>query len=272
MSPRPGYARGSHSQEQPPADPLPREKPLRTRIEDLLGELGPALRSGQGLEVAQHNAGPTLVLPSGLPAIDTLLGGGFARGQLSEIVGPPSSGRTSLLLSLLAQTTSGAGELAAVVDRADAFDPLSAQVAGVDLTRILWVRVRETQEALRSTERLLETEGLPLVLLDLDPPPRSAQKTASQPVPQPAWTRLSRLATGTKSALLVLSRQRQVSHAARMVLELKPEKPHFEGSPPLLTEFESQAVVLRHKQKRHEDSAHVLLGGRHPLSHRPRRP
>lgn len=270
----PAKSRSGHSRNPVSENAQSPEDSLRSpsRIEALLGRLGPAVRSGQGLEVAQQNTGPALLHPSGLPAIDDLLGGGFARGHLSEIVGPPSSGRTSLLLSLLAQTTCDMGELAALVDRADALDPLSAQIAGVDLARVLWVRVSEVQEALRSTERLLETEGLPLILLDLDCPNRVGPRPSSPSIPQPAWTRLSRLAHTTKSALVVLSRERQVHHAAHMVLELKPERSHFEGSPPLLTELEAQAVVLRRKHKAHERPVQVLVGKSPSSAHRPRRP
>ena len=45
------------------------------------------------------------VAPSGVASLDARLGGGFPRGQLSEIVGPRSSGRTSLLLQLVADAT-----------------------------------------------------------------------------------------------------------------------------------------------------------------------
>ena len=61
-------------------------------------------------------------LATGIDALDALLGGGFPRGRVSEITGPLSSGRTSLALALLAAATR-AGEIAAVVDAADAFDP-----------------------------------------------------------------------------------------------------------------------------------------------------
>src|SRR6267142_2623552 len=77
--------------------------------------------------------------PSGVTALDARLGGGFPRGQLSELVGPRSSGRTSLMLQLLAAATSR-GELVAVVDALDMFDVESAAAAGVDLTRLLWIR------------------------------------------------------------------------------------------------------------------------------------
>ncbi|MFP6640597.1 MAG: hypothetical protein VCC04_10160 [Myxococcota bacterium] len=261
----PAQARDGLPLARRPADAPPRDPSIRARLKAVLGELGPTLQPGHALKIAEQNRGPVLRHSSGLPALDRLLGGGFARGQLSEIVGPPSSGRTSLLLALLAQTTSGSGELAAVVDRADAFDPLSAEVAGVDLARVLWVRVGKGREALRSTEHLLETEGLPLVLLDLDPPGAHGPGPApSRPVSVPAWTRLARLAAGTGSALVVLSRERQVGHLARMVLELQPAGSHFHGSPPLLTKFESRAVLLRHSQGTLGRSIRILLGGRSP--------
>ena len=70
--------------------------------------------------------------PTGVTALDARLGGGFPRGQLSELVGPRSSGRTSLLLQMLAAATAR-GELVALVDALDMFDVESAAAAGVDL-------------------------------------------------------------------------------------------------------------------------------------------
>ena len=107
-------------------------------------------------------------LATGIPALDQLLGGGFPRGRLSEVTGPLSSGRTSLALSLLAGATQR-GEIVAAVDGADAFDPASAEDAGVLLDRVLWVRAPRGREALRSAERLLEAHGFALVLLDPSP-------------------------------------------------------------------------------------------------------
>ena len=60
--------------------------------------------------------------------MDALLGGGFPRGELSEVHGPASSGRTGLVLSLVSRTTRG-GALAALVDPDDRFDPASAASA-----------------------------------------------------------------------------------------------------------------------------------------------
>src|SRR5882724_10311953 len=52
--------------------------------------------------------------PSGISALDARLGGGFPRGQLSELVGPRSSGRTSLLLQMMAAATGQVGQVGRV--------------------------------------------------------------------------------------------------------------------------------------------------------------
>jgi len=87
-------------------------------------------------------AAPPL-LPTGIPTVDRVVGG-IPRGALSEIYGPASSGRTSLLLSLLAGMTR-AGEVCALVDASDNFSPHVAAAAGVDLNQLLWVRCNGQQ-------------------------------------------------------------------------------------------------------------------------------
>src|SRR5262245_14812660 len=72
-------------------------------------------------------------------ALDACLRGGLPRGQLSEIVGSASSGRTTLALQVLAASTRR-GEIAALVDTFDRLDVASAAAAGIDLERLLWVR------------------------------------------------------------------------------------------------------------------------------------
>ena len=81
------------------------------------------------------------MVSSGVPAIDALTGG-LPRGCLTEVCGPASSGRTTLLLAALAAATRR-GEFCVVVDASDALDPQSASAAGVDLEHLLWVRCGE---------------------------------------------------------------------------------------------------------------------------------
>src|SRR5205807_2298114 len=77
-------------------------------------------------------------MPTGIASVDALTGG-VPLGCLTEICGPASSGRTSVLLSLLAECTRR-DEICALVDASDVFDPQSAANVGVDLARLLWIR------------------------------------------------------------------------------------------------------------------------------------
>jgi len=79
------------------------------------------------------------VAPTTLAGLDASLEGGLPRGQLSEVVGSRSSGRTTLLLQILAGATRR-GELAALVDTFDHLDVSSGMSAGIALDRFLWVR------------------------------------------------------------------------------------------------------------------------------------
>src|SRR5882672_7157158 len=125
--------------------------------------------------------------PSGIPGLDAGLGGGFPRGQLSELVGPRSSGRTSLLLRLLAAATAR-GELTALVDALDMFDAGSAAAAGIDLNRLLWIRghvvsnpglcrdlnQRAIEQAVKAFTLVLQAGNFGLVALDAgEAPPRA---------------------------------------------------------------------------------------------------
>jgi recombination protein RecA len=78
-------------------------------------------------------------MPTGVGVIDAAIGG-IPCGGITEIVGPAlcSAGRKSLQAQLLAGATRE--QFCALVDATDSFDPRSAQTAGVNLDRVLWIR------------------------------------------------------------------------------------------------------------------------------------
>src|SRR5947199_10708223 len=89
------------------------------------------------------------------------------RGEITEIVGGLSSGRTSHLLACLGGVV-GRGDTAALVDTEDTFDPGSAAQAGLELRRLLWVRSGSNREtALRAADMRLRCQGCALVAFDL---------------------------------------------------------------------------------------------------------
>jgi hypothetical protein len=99
---------------------------------------------------------PGAFVPTGLSSLDAHLQSGVPRGQLSEIVGPRSSGRTTLMLQFLASATRE-GELVALIDTFDRLDVSSLVTAGADLTRVLWVR----GQAVTKTESAVDTRWVP---------------------------------------------------------------------------------------------------------------
>ena len=242
----------------------PAHSKTSSALEALLVDLGSQIHRGDSQEVAK-----TLrFCPTGLETLDLHLGGGFPIGRLSEICGAPSSGRTSLALGLLAETL-GRGVLAAWIDLADAFDPISAALADSDLDRLLWVRARSSDEALRSCERLLQTEGFELVFLDLatlpDRPspirqthqtqqprkrrPRTQPRRGEMSIRDVSWLRLARLAASTRTALVAISNASATGSRAELVLEMKPLATHFVGPPNLLEALETTAVLQRHRSR-----------------------
>jgi recombination protein RecA len=230
------------------------------------------------------------MVSTGIPAIDALTGG-LPRGALTEIVGPASSGRTSLLLSLLAQATARQ-EACALVDASDAFDPESAVAAGIDLKRLLWVRCHpprvpgpcearagiaraviagkkrtdpgaHVEQALKTADLLLQSGGFGVVVLDLsDVPPAIARR-----VPLTSWFRFRRAVENTPTVLLALEQQAYAKAAASLVLGLARCNCHWKAIADragpshtcLLGEIEIGAEVLRSQIaiKKRPASAHT---------------
>ncbi len=184
-------------------------------------------------ELAKHLALPGLLrerpapetVATGIAELDALTGG-VPRGALTEIFGRPSSGRTSLLLSLMAACTRR-GEVCAWVDASDAFDPHSAAAAGVELERLLWVRCRNLERALRATDLLLGAGGFGLVVMDLgDIAPRQARR-----IPLTSWFRFRRAVEPTPTVLVALEQEPCAGSCASLALRLEPAGAHCFPAP-----------------------------------------
>lgn len=92
----------------------------------------------------------------------------FLRGGLAEISGEPSSGKTSLPVTLLSKLTQ-TGEICAVVDSANSFDPCSALLGGVELENLLWVKCSgDIEKAFMSADMLVQAKGFGAVWFNLN--------------------------------------------------------------------------------------------------------
>jgi RecA DNA recombination protein len=154
---------------------------------------------------------------TGHAALDARLSGGVPRGQVSELVGPRSSGRTMLMLQAIAAATRR-GELVALVDALDMFDVESAAACGVDLDRLLWIRglvvmnpgmcrdlnQRALVQAVRALTLVLDAGNFGLVVFDVGEAPSDAVRR----LPFTTWLRLQRMVEGTSTVCLLVGSDR----------------------------------------------------------------
>lgn len=164
------------------------------------------------------------VLPTNISSLDALIGG-LPRGAITEVFGPPSTGRTSIALAILAAATAQ-DEVCALMDGCDAFDPASGASAGVDLQRLLWVRCHDLDQALQSTDLLLQGGGFGVVALDVSDLPVKAVRA----VPLAAWFRFQRVIEKTPTVLLLVSAESVAKSAASLVLRMGKSHVDWRGN------------------------------------------
>jgi hypothetical protein len=167
---------------------------------------------------------------TGIAQLDEGLAGGVPRGQLSEIVGARSSGRTALLLRLVAAATRR-GEVAALVDTFDQLDITSAARTDIDLDRLLWIRGagpspdRAVERALKALNLVLQAGGFGVVAIDL----ADASPAALHTIPFTTWLRVQRTIEGSDTACVIVGPQPLGRSAAgfTLMLEARPRWSSF---------------------------------------------
>src|SRR5262245_49382642 len=172
------------------------------------------------------------------------------RGEITEIVGGLSSGRTSHLLACLGQVV-GQGETAALVDTEEIFDLASAVEAGIDLRRLLWVRCGSNREvALRAADMLVRCPGFALVALDLgERVPR---------LPATMAFRLKFAVRRTDVALVIVGRRRLTGSSAALAVETLREGIEWAGpgaAPTRLARVRTTTRILRARRAASEQPA-----------------
>jgi recombination protein RecA len=261
-----------------PAEETAKKKPATAA--EILAQVGAVCKLSAVVPASCLDVRPAPeMVPSGIPQLDALTGG-IARGCLTEICGTASSGRTSVLLSALAHATQR-GEVCALVDGSDAFDPASAAAAGMKLGRLLWVRCGTTvpssrfsvrsllpernfenstqrrfnaargvsesrlEQVLKVTDLLLQSNGFGMIALDLgDVPVRSARR-----IPLASWFRFRRAIEHTSTALLVLEQQPIAGSCSSVLIKVSGLRWQAPGNQlshaELLDQIEITAELLR---------------------------
>jgi recombination protein RecA len=110
---------------------------------------------------------PVPHIPTGFSSLDCALGiGGLPKGRVTELVGLPTSGKTTLALKFLSRAQADGGQVA-YVDQARSFDPDYAHRCDLDLSRLLVGRPLDLREALAMTESLARSGGLSALVFDV---------------------------------------------------------------------------------------------------------
>ena len=175
--------------------------------------------------------GEDAVAPFGTDTLDRALSGGVPRGQVSEVVGPSSSGRTSVAWAALAAATLR-GESVALIDTFDRFDPPTAHACGITLSKLLWVRgqalskttgaidpawlpgvravngpgtfmERVIDRAIKALNLVVQSGVCTMVVIDLIDVPASALRR----LPASTWFRIERAIEGSDTAVVILAAQ-----------------------------------------------------------------
>ena len=213
----------------------------RAAVESLLR----ARKLDRTLTTSRPLEAPAPGVPFDVQTLDTYLHGGLPAGQLSEVVGPASSGRTTLVWQWMAAATRR-GDTVALVDTFDRFDPTSATACGIDLSRLLWIRgqaisktagavdpvwlpgvrtvdgpgtmvERTLDRALKALNLVLQSGVCPVVVLDMADVPTAALRR----IPYTTWLRVQRVIEGSDTTCVLIAPEPMARSAGGVTLNVQ---------------------------------------------------
>lgn len=140
-------------------------------------------------------------IPTGCQALDELLGGGYPKGKITEMVeSAPSRGAQSLIHQALENARQDL-EYLALVDAYHQFDPESSSPQALE--SLLWIRCPRPEDASKACDILLRDDHFPLMILDLR---NSGIHQLHRFTPQ-SWYRLQRVSEQSRTAFLIFTSQ-----------------------------------------------------------------
>jgi recombination protein RecA len=150
--------------------PITDEKAAKARNDALQGALTQIERQfGKGSVMRMGDEGAQVkvnAIPTGALSLDLALGiGGMPRGRIVEVFGPESSGKTTLVYHVLAETQK-LGGICAFIDAEHAMDPLYARQIGVDIDELLVSQPDYGEQALEIADMLVRSGAVDLVAID----------------------------------------------------------------------------------------------------------
>src|SRR5215213_8382277 len=135
-------------------------------LEAALAQIDRAFGKGSAMRLGSREKMEIDTVSTGSLGVDIALGvGGLPRGRVVEIFGPESSGKTTLMLHIIANAQKSGG-LAAFIDAEHALDPAYARKLGVNLDELLVSQPDSGEEALTICETLARSNALDVIVID----------------------------------------------------------------------------------------------------------
>lgn len=136
-------------------------------LQSALAQIEKNFGKGSIMKLGERSKDNDIVaIPTGAIALDIALGvGGVPRGRITELYGPESSGKTTLVQHIIAEAQKQGGT-AALIDAEHAFDPIYAEKTGVDVNELLISQPDTGEQALDIAETLIRSNAVDLVAID----------------------------------------------------------------------------------------------------------
>lgn len=135
-------------------------------IDIAMGQIEKQFGKGSIMRLGANAAVAIPVISTGSLDLDIALGiGGLPVGRVVEIYGPESSGKTTLMLSAIAQAQKKGG-IAAFIDAEHALDPSYAKKLGVNIDDLLVSQPDNGEEALEICESLVRSNAIDIIVID----------------------------------------------------------------------------------------------------------
>ena len=133
------------------------------------------------------------------------------RGNLTELIGATSSGKTGYALGVLSKFTQE-GEACVVIDASDSFDPVSAKSSGVNLENVLWVKCAgDIEKAMKAADLLVQAKGFGAVWINFS----NVKRGQLSYVPNSFWYRFRTLVRESPTILLVTAKDSLLGSSAK---------------------------------------------------------
>ena len=135
-------------------------------LDAALSQIERAFGKGSIMRLGQNPNVDIEAISTGSLGIDIALGiGGLPKGRIIEIYGPESSGKTTLALSVIAQSQKKGGTCA-FIDAEHALDPSYAKKIGVDIDNLLISQPDNGEQALEIADSLIRSSAIDIIVID----------------------------------------------------------------------------------------------------------